>query len=170
MDIRLVIRSKTDSGTREVQCAIAEGLVIGRGVEKGVLLDGPDLSREHFVITADGDDLFITDLSSNGTWLNGTRLERTERIRVRERDQIEVPGYILTFTLAGHPEKSSEVPSLQKQVAVNDMEAGPAAAPAPSAGPLATVFKFLGSFTLLEKFSVLVGLAGLALLFSYFGD
>ena len=174
MDILLSIRSKSDSSTREVKCAIAEGLVIGRGVEKGVLLDGPDLSREHVVITAEGEDLFVTDLSINGTWLNGNRLKRTERNRVHAGDQIEVPGYILTFTLADQPEKSPQpaaAPVLQMQPTAYDTQANLATPPPTAkAGLLAPVFNFLGSFTLLEKFSVLVGVAGLVLLFSYFGS
>ena len=47
MEILLSIRAKSDSSTREVKAAIDNGLVIGRGAEQGVLLDGPDLSREH---------------------------------------------------------------------------------------------------------------------------
>jgi predicted component of type VI protein secretion system len=171
MDILLSIQSKSDSSTREVKCAIAEGLVIGRGVEKGVLLEGQDLSREHLVITADGDDLFVTDLSINGTWLNGNRLKRTERTRVRPEDHIEVPGYVLTFRLADQPEHSPAAPVLQMQPPAYETDASLASAPDPQKpGLLAPVFNFLGSFTLLEKFSVLVGLAGLVLLFSYFGS
>jgi len=170
MDIFLSIRSKTDSGTREVRSAIAEGLVIGRGVEKGILLDGPDLSREHLVITADGDDLFVTDLSSNGTWINGSRLERAERSRVREGDLIEVPGYVLTFKLAEQLEKTPAAPVLQMQPPVQEMEAVLSSPSThPKSGLLSPVFNFLGSFTLLEKFSALVALAGLTLLLSYFG-
>jgi pSer/pThr/pTyr-binding forkhead associated (FHA) protein len=171
MDILLSIRSKSDSSSREVKCTIAEGLVIGRGVDKGVLLEGPDLSREHLVITAEGDDLFITDLSSNGTWLNGNRLTRTERSRVREGDQIEIPGYLLTFTVADKPEKSPAAPVLQMQPPAEDLRSTPVYSSPPSKpGLLAPVFSFLGSFTLLEKFSVLVGVAGLVLLFAYFGS
>jgi hypothetical protein len=54
MDIRLLIHSKTDGTDREVKCPIGEGLAVGRGAEDGVLLDGPDLSREHFILSTDG--------------------------------------------------------------------------------------------------------------------
>jgi predicted component of type VI protein secretion system len=171
MEILLSIRSKADSSTREVKSEIAEGLVIGRGVEKGVLLEGPDLSREHVVITAEGDDLFVTDLSSNGTWLNGNRLTRAERSRVREGDLIEVPGYVLTFKLAAQPEEIPAAPVLQMSPPAGDADLRPEPPPAPpKSGLLSPVFHFVGSFTFLEKFSALVALAGLSLLFSYFGS
>lgn len=171
MDIFVSIQSKSDSGTREVKSTIAEGLVIGRGVEKGILLEGPDLSREHLVITADGDDLFVTDLSSNGTWVNGSRLQRAERSRVQEGDLIEVPGYVLTFKLAEQPEKTPPTPVLQMQSPVHETEANLSPrSTRPKSGLLTPVFNVLGSFTLLEKFSALVALAGLTLLLSYFGS
>jgi predicted component of type VI protein secretion system len=169
MDVLVSIQSKADSTSREVKSTVAEGLVIGRGVEKGILLDGPDLSREHIVITADGDDLFVTDLSSNGTWLNGNRLTRAERSRVHEGDLIEVPGYVLTIKIEHPPEKSPAAPVLQMQ-SLEPEPAPPPPPPEPKSGLLSPVFSFLGSFTLLEKFSTLVGAAGLILLFSYFGS
>ena len=170
MDILLSIRSKSDSSTREIKSTIAEGLVIGRGVEKGVLLEGQDLSREHFVITADGADLFVTDLSSNGTWVNGARLNRSERTKVRERDLIEIPGYAITFKLA---EQAAEKPAPQAVAGPSphlEPEPNLVAPPAAKPGPLGMVFQAIGAFTMLEKISILLGVAGLSLLYAYFGS
>ena len=169
MEILLSIRSKADSSTREVKSAIGDGLVIGRGAEQGVLLDGPDLSREHLVLTADGPNIYVTDLSSNGTWLNGTRLKRSVKTRASAEDLIEIPGYALSFRMADQPEKvvapvaPMTVPSTP---AVPDIAPPP---PAPS-GLLDPVFRFIGSFTLLEKTAVIVGAGGLMLLLSYFNS
>jgi pSer/pThr/pTyr-binding forkhead associated (FHA) protein len=169
VEILLSIRSKTDGNGREVRCAIGEGLVIGRGAEEGVLLDGPDLSREHLVLTTDGANVYVTDLSSNGTWLNGARLRRSIRSRARVEDSIEVPGYVLKFRPAGQPEKAEEAAVAQPPQPVP--EAIPIAQPAPETSKppsmLNPVFQFLGSFTFGEKFLVLVGLGGLLLLYTY---
>ena len=169
MDILLSIRSKTGASTQEVPCSIGNGLVIGRGAEQGVLLDGPDLSREHLVLTTDGTHVYVTDLSINGTWLNGTRLKRSVKSRVRAEDLIEVPEYALSFKPAEQPEKAAE--SAIAQVPASAAEPRPVvvpqAEPVKPAGLLDPVFHILGSFTFGEKFFALVSVAGLALLYVY---
>jgi|SRR5579871_7073151 len=168
MEILLSIRSKADSSTREVKSAIGDGLVIGRGAEQGVLLDGPDLSREHLVLTADGPNIFVTDLSSNGTWLNGTRLKRSVKTRASAEDLIEIPGYALSFRLADQPEKVAVAPVAQ--MPAPPPSEIPASPPPARSGLLTPVYGFIGSFTLLEKTAVIVGVCGLLLLFSYFSS
>jgi len=184
MEILLSINSKTDGNGREVKCAIGEGLVIGRGAEEGVLLDGPDLSREHLVLTTDGTGIYVTDLSSNGTWLNGTRLRRSIRSRARAEDSIEVPGYVLKFRPADQPQKEPEkaeepekpaksekaLAKLPEPVAEDSQLALPAAQPAKPPTAFDQVLHFIGSFTFGEKFLILVGLCGLLLLYTYMGS
>ncbi len=181
MEILLSISSKTDGNGREVKCAIGDGLVIGRGAEEGVLLDGPDLSREHLVLTTDGTSIYVTDLSSNGTWLNGTRLRRSIRSRAQAEDSIEVPGYVLKFRPADQlqkepekaekPEKSEEaLAKLSESVPEDSQMALPAPQPAKPPTPFDQVLHFVGSFTFGEKFLILVGLCGLLLLYTYVGS
>ncbi len=168
MELLLSIRSTADGKIRETKCAIDNGLVVGRGAEKGVLLDGPDLSREHLILTTDGSHIYVTDLSSNGTWLNGIRLQRSVRNRVRSEDLIEVPGYVLTFKPAEQQEKAEEPvrAQLPREIAP-PVEPPPAEVPAGPLGMLAPVSRFVGSFTSGEKFLVLIGLCGLLLLYTY---
>jgi len=170
MEILVSIRNKADSSAREVKASVGDGLVIGRGAEQGVLLDGPDLSREHLVITADGADLFVTDLSSNGTWLNGNRLKRSARTRVTEEDLIDIPGYALTFQAADRAAKKTDAPIEPVPTPVLAMPSASLPASEKPSGFLSPVFGFIGSFTFLEKFMVVAGVGGLALLFSYFGS
>jgi pSer/pThr/pTyr-binding forkhead associated (FHA) protein len=166
MEILLSIRAKSDSSTREVKAAIDNGLVVGRGAEHGVVLDGPDLSREHLVITADATDLFIADLSSNGTWLNGTRLQRSAKARIQAGDLIEIPGYALSFKPAKQPGEHEE--AIEKPAPpLADVRHFPAASIGKKPRFLHPVLGFVGSFTFLEKILVLLGLSGLALLFTY---
>lgn len=170
MEIRLSIQSKADGNIREINREIGEGLAIGRGAEEGILLDGPDLSREHLVISTDGKYIYVTDISNNGTWLNGTRLRRSLRTRVRAEDTIEVPGYVINIEPVAKPDETGDAsdvalvpapPSALEPVPV------PQAAPA---GPLAVldpVFQFVGSFTFMEKTFVGISLCGLLLIYSY---
>jgi len=173
MEILLSISSKTDGSVREVRSGLDAGLVVGRGAEGGVLLEGPDLSREHLILTTDGANFYVTDLSSNGTWLNGTRLRRSIRSRVRAGDSIEVPGYVLSFRPADEPAKEPEKPEADApaKVLAPIAEESQVALPAVEiTNPPATldgIFQFVGSFSFGEKFLILVGLGGLLLLYIY---
>jgi pSer/pThr/pTyr-binding forkhead associated (FHA) protein len=167
MEILLSICSKTDGSVREVKCELGERLVIGRGAENGVLLDGPDLSREHLALSTDGTNIYITDLSVNGTWLNGTRLGKSIRKRVRPEDSIEVPGSAITVRTLDAVEPAKSV-QIDTPAAISLRESQESAPEEPSrGGVLAPVLGFVGSFTFSEKFFVLAGFGGLALLYFY---
>jgi pSer/pThr/pTyr-binding forkhead associated (FHA) protein len=168
MEILLSILSKSDNGERELQCAVGQGLVIGRGAEDGILLEGEDLSREHLVLTDDGKFIFATDLSVNGTWVNGKRLKKSVKSRVHPNDSIEVPGYAITFRFVEQaqtpgpksPEASSLLPQAMNEEDVGSQKQGPLAA-------LRPVYQFVASFTAMEKIMFLVAVCGLTLLYTY---
>src|SRR5215831_14084906 len=99
MEILLSISSTLDNSVREVKRSLHDGLVVGRGAEEGILLEGKDLSREHLVLTEEGTAILVTDLSVNGTWLNGKRLKKSVKARVHPGDAISISGYVLTYQL-----------------------------------------------------------------------
>ena len=75
---------------------VSDRLVIGRSSEgPGRLADDPELSRHHAQITRDATgDYTIADLSSsNGTFVNGVRVEAP--VRLSPGDSIEVGGTTL---------------------------------------------------------------------------
>lgn len=167
MEILLSISSKSDGSVREVKRTIDDGLAVGRGAEEGILLEGLDLSREHFVFTAQGSEVHIKDLSVNGTWLNGIRLRKSAESVVRPGDKIEIPGYVLSFSRTDEPEEV--VTAEPAPLALESVQPPVPAAPAKS-GPLAIlkpVFSFVGSFTFMEKLLILTGITGLILLGTY---
>jgi len=172
MDVFLSITSTTDGGVQEVRYSLSDSLVVGRGAEGGVLLEGPDLSREHLAFTSEGGSVYVTDLSVNGTWVNGKRLRKSVRQRVSPEDSIELPGYVLKYRSADQPELVEDAPSDQtSQLLAEDNP--PAVAVAKKSGPLGVlqpVFGFVGSFSFMEKFLVMVGLTGLLLLYTYLGS
>jgi predicted component of type VI protein secretion system len=169
MEILLSINSKSDGNVREVKHDLGRGLVIGRGAEGGVLLEGLDLSREHLVLTTDGTHIYVEDLSVNGTWLNGTRLRKSVKTRVRAEDSIEIPGYSLIVRLI--TESDEATPESISQAPAPILEDSPNQALVPTkSGPLAAldpVFRFIASFSFMEKFLVIVGITGLLLLYTY---
>ena len=72
------------------------GVVVGRNpAQAGALLDHPEASREHFRLTARGDELFVTDLhSTNGTFVDGERLQAGTEAAVADGAEISVGSAI----------------------------------------------------------------------------
>lgn len=167
MNILLSIRSTSDQSIREVHYALDDQLVIGRGAEQGILLDGEGLSREHFLLGTDGTNFYLADLSSNGTWINGTKLARSVRTRVRPEDSIEVPGYVLRFRIDS-PETSRQSALAHLSTPLSPPAgAMPARAATGVLGVLDPLFRFIGSFSFMEKLLIFVGATGLLLFFLY---
>ena len=168
MEILLLITSKADSSSREIKREVGQGLVIGRGAEEGILLEGGDLSREHLVLTADDRNIYVTDLSANGTWVNGSRLRKSVRTRIRPEDTIEIPGYAMTAKRA--EEVVAEATPAQLVPFPEVVHAEVSSKPKKKSGMFAILdpaFQFIGSFTFMEKLMVLFSLFGLLLLGTY---
>jgi pSer/pThr/pTyr-binding forkhead associated (FHA) protein len=49
-------------------------------------------SRRHCLLFLEAGRLFVTDLSSNGTWLQGTKLDKNARTEARAGDAIKFVG------------------------------------------------------------------------------
>lgn len=62
--------------------------VVGRGNRAGVRLTPEDISWEHAVITREGDDYFVENLSAQGTWVGDGKI--TGRVRIRPRDKVRL--------------------------------------------------------------------------------
>lgn len=90
----LVIRS---GGGRagETYALVGERITIGRHTKAAIFLDDVTVSRNHAVMTREGDDYVIIDQDSlNGTFVNRHRRERTV---LRDGDEIQIGKYKLTF-------------------------------------------------------------------------
>jgi FhaA, N-terminal domain/FHA domain len=74
------------------------GATIGRSRQADVVVNDPNVSREHAEIRPRGGSWVITDLgSTNGSQLNGRRLDASEVLR--SGDEIELGASVMTFTL-----------------------------------------------------------------------
>ncbi len=70
-------------GDAPVRLAIGpEGAIIGRTAPSDIAIASPEISRRHCRIVLHGDDAVLSDLgSTNGTFVEGARLERPTRLR-----------------------------------------------------------------------------------------
>ena len=70
-------------------------LAIGRLPENDIVIDHMGVSGKHAQVSVEGQQITLTDLASrNGTYVNGTRIERAE---LRPNDWISIGKHILTL-------------------------------------------------------------------------
>jgi adenylate cyclase len=93
---------RTGDGVDEVP--IFDQLFVGRecagiGEQRRLVIDHPGISRNHLEIRLDAatDRAFLIDTSTNGTLLNGVRLERAVLVPIRPNDQIRIGDVALRF-------------------------------------------------------------------------
>lgn len=89
-----------------------QGLRVGRVSENNLMLNHREISRQHMRITWREDDKFlIEDLnSSNGVWVNDTRITSRIPQELEEGDIIRCGPYLLTFQQLVYPQPSAIVP------------------------------------------------------------
>jgi adenylate cyclase len=93
-----------NDGGPERRVPIFDQLYVGRecaGISEArrLVLPDPEVSRTHLEIRLDvaADQAFIIDTSSNGTELNGARLERAVSIPIKPGDVIQIGDVAMTF-------------------------------------------------------------------------
>ncbi|MGA7054949.1 MAG: adenylate/guanylate cyclase domain-containing protein [Mycobacterium sp.] len=101
-DARAHVVVHIDCGERKVP--IFDQLFVGRecaGIseQRRLVIRDPGISRNHLEIRLDAatDQAYIIDTSSNGTSLNGARLERAVLVLIKPNDQIRIGDVALTF-------------------------------------------------------------------------
>jgi Protein of unknown function (DUF3662)/FHA domain len=76
----------------------SSGVTLGRSRQSDVMVDDPNVSREHAEVRPRGGSWVLTDLhSTNGSRLNGRRVDHPEVLK--PGDEIELGTTVLTFEL-----------------------------------------------------------------------
>jgi predicted component of type VI protein secretion system len=164
VNILVSVRSKSDSSAQNVTHSVNGRLFLGRSPDSAIPLDGPGISREHLAIDVEDSTVYVTDLSSNGTWLNGNRLPRNRKSRAAETDALEIPGYEIRIQLLPDAPRAGDNPAPV-------VAAGPVPGliaevqHAPAAQPSARTI--IRSLTALEKLLVFVAVVSFCLLLLY---
>ena len=108
-----------------------EEWTFGRGEEADIMVDNPNISREHFKINKEGEKYYIRDLkSSNGTILNDKELNPAKKYPINSGDMI----YILDIEIAFEIKNLS----LEKELAVLSPPPAPVPTQLPSNVPSAS--------------------------------
>jgi predicted component of type VI protein secretion system len=99
MEVQLLVKSNSGQAPRDYVFSLENRVVLGRSPESPVPLEGAAISREHLALELVGGTVYATDLSNNGTWINGNRLKREERTQLENGDSMELPDYQISFQI-----------------------------------------------------------------------
>ena len=163
MELLISAHSDENGTQNSARCSLDSAVTLGRGPESPVLLDGTGISREHLRLHSEGDGIFITDLSSNGTWLNTRRLTRGEPNALTPADAIKIPGFEIRIDL-----QDVAAAEGQQAPAAAAVVSETSAAPVRTGGPLESVRDFGASLSRVEGLLIALAVATLALVVLYF--
>jgi len=104
MDVQLQVKSNTGQASQDYVFPMKQRVVLGRSPESAVPLEGISISREHLALELAGESVYAVDLSNNGTWVNGNRLKKEERVQLSSGDLLELPDYQISFQICGKTE------------------------------------------------------------------
>ena len=122
----------TTAAAQQFEIPIAgDDVVIGRGPDSPVPLEGSKLSRNHIAFGINNGVLTLTDLSSNGVWVNAQSVPKKSAVALNGSEEIAIPGYRMRVRLLIPPPPQSS-PAAAPETST------PAAKPAATA-PSATV-------------------------------
>lgn len=99
-----VVLELLDQPSNIRRITVRHDIVIGRGADCNLRLSAPQISRRHCFMRVGRDVVSVTDLdSSNGTYLNGTRIESGRRYDVA--DGVTLALGPIRFVVAVRPEQ-----------------------------------------------------------------
>jgi predicted component of type VI protein secretion system len=153
VEIELIVQASEDGSVQEARCNLDRRIVVGRDPESPVQIQGPGISREHFALEEQDGRALIFDLSSNGTSVNGNRLEKGRPREIRHGDLIEIPGYQIDFKITGAVEMAPFPDMLPDRPPAIVEEAPPE-----KKSFLAPVTAFIGEMSFLEKLMIIVAM------------
>lgn len=97
MTARFEFTSGPESG-KSIPLKLDKPLIVGRDSTADVRITGDGISRRHFQLETEDNSTILTDLgSTNGTFING---ERVERHKLREGDSIRLGPHVFQFAPA----------------------------------------------------------------------
>jgi pSer/pThr/pTyr-binding forkhead associated (FHA) protein len=156
VELLISAHSNENGPLNSAKCSLDGAVTLGRGPDSPVMLDGTGISREHFRLHSEGNGIFITDLSSNGTWLNTQRLTRGEPSPLTPADAIKIPGFEIRIDLP------DAAPDRKTQATVPSVPETPTALER-TRGPLEPVRNLWASLSRVEKLLIALAVGAIVL-------
>lgn len=145
MELLILASLGADGPPEEYRLEDPERVVLGRGPQSPVPLDGPAVSREHLTLEVRGGALWGTDVSSNGSYFNGRTLTPGAPQLIGPSDEVRVGEHLLRFRVIDDaPPPPDPTPAAEEKTQLQAPAAAPPPMPpAPTAGGLLSGVTFM---------------------------
>jgi phage tail-like protein len=123
-EIKLLFKLSGPDIPQDQVIVTRQGLRVGRTKDNNLALDSREISRQHVRIVwrAEDDKYYVEDLnSSNGTWLNDTRLPPRDPRELRPGDVVRMGPFLLTFIRFVMPSLEPQLPDLPLQMTLSQV-------------------------------------------------
>ena len=109
---------------KELKIRQGDRVSVGRTKENNLAIDDPSMSKYHasLALNSEGDLLLADTGSTNGTFVNGTRIAYGKAVKVTERDKIRFGLVDATFKLPPMPVTAAPTEVLSEAAEIPDTE------------------------------------------------
>ena len=84
--------------TKKTDFKIVKSFIVGRSSMNELYFDDEEMSRQHFVLEWDGENMYISDLhSTNGTAVNGVRIQGKRKLEYGDEISAGMERMIIQF-------------------------------------------------------------------------
>ncbi len=139
MELLVIASLGAEGPPEEYRLEDPDRVVLGRGPQSPVPLDGPAVSREHLTLEVRGGALWATDVSSNGSYFNGRTLTPGAPQLIGPSDEVRVGEHLLRFRVIADEPPPEEKPAEQSE---KPSQPAPAPPPPPERGGLLSGITF----------------------------
>jgi len=99
VDIELSVTNILTGASQHFTTSIMDRLPLGRDSGSPIQFRGDRISRTHLDLISRDGRIFVQDLSTNGTWVNGERAAKGYQLEIHDGGLIEIPGYRIEVSL-----------------------------------------------------------------------
>ena len=96
------------------EISVERDMLVGRHQDAEILLQSTDISRKHAALLFRDDHVWVKDLkSTNGTFVNGERVEQEQEIELHDGDMLQFASFM--FMILGPERYKADLPEIEVQ-------------------------------------------------------
>ena len=96
------------------EISVERDMLVGRHQDAEILLQSTDISRKHAALLFRNDHIWVKDLkSTNGTFVNGERVEQEQEIELHDGDMLQFASFI--FMVLAPERYKADLPEIEVQ-------------------------------------------------------
>ena len=96
------------------EISVERDMLVGRHQDAEILLQSTDISRKHAALLFRDDHIWVKDLNStNGTFVNGERVEQEQEIELHDGDMLQFASFM--FMILAPERYKADLPEIEVQ-------------------------------------------------------